>query len=101
MNIVVPAHCDIKPMPPGGEHRLAPSVTANARVNPDGDHGVRWTGWKGELSAFSSTAITAQIRPASGAPFRLMVELSCTPAPAKESDGFRFALIAPKVWRAT
>jgi hypothetical protein len=98
INIVVPTDCNIDAWSTTGKHVNALTVTANERVNPNDTHGVRWTSFSGDLSPRGYTAITAELRPLTDAPFRLMAELSCTPAPAAEAEGFRFALIAPRDW---
>jgi hypothetical protein len=95
VNIVVPSDYGIDPVQTGNT-RPYPTVTENARVNPTGHHGCRFTVLQGDFSPKGHITSVASIRDltGSGAPFRLMVELSCTPAPRSESDRYRFALIA-------
>ena len=97
LNIVVPADYDISPMHSGGAHRVSPTVSMNARVNPHEDqyHGVRYTVWTGELSPrqYFTAAASLTVLDPGRAPFRLMAELSCTPATPAERDSMRFALL--------
>jgi hypothetical protein len=101
LNIVVPSDYDIQPVGGSGAHRVAEGVSRNGRVNPDVTQGyhVRYTVWTGELSPrqhFRTAVKVTRLDQNRVEPFRLMAELSCTPAPASERDQFRFALIAPE-----
>jgi hypothetical protein len=99
VNVVVPAYCDIAPVRATERHFTYPTVTAQPRVNPVGTHGCKFTVVQpNELNPQTSYGFAAKISGAddSAGPFRVMVELSCTPPPRSDVHRFRFALIGVK-----
>jgi hypothetical protein len=103
VNVVVPSEWTINTVEAVTPHRVYPAVTANARVNPSGDHGCRFTVLKDDFSPNSHFTAVATIHPPTGVvePVRVMAELTCTPAPESDTERFRFALVAPRDWRGT
>jgi hypothetical protein len=96
LNIVVPAECELRPL--GPTHRLASVVGTNPRVNPHGDSRVRWSTVERDLPPRNAFIASAHVQHKRGdtRPFRVMVELACTPSPPSDSDRFRFALVGSR-----
>lgn len=100
VNIVVPAFCKIEALPEDSDqHRLAPYVSHQPRINLDGEDASRFTAWAGDVNAETHQGVLARITAPTGrtAPYIAMVELSGTPMP-RENARFQFALIAPLGW---